>query len=128
MRLRWIDNYAGTWADDEGRTLIITPRDETTADVTLLVDGRPMLRSWAGNSPAERLRASYSPGYGPDLEIDLGRPGFALSVNYEFDDPLASDEHESLSVGISRYETDAEADEFIPLFGSLGRYRKTAAK
>lgn len=128
MRLRWIENYAGTWADDEGRTLIITPRGETTADVTLLVNGRPMLRPWAGDSPAERLRGSYSPSYGPNLEIDLGRPGFALSVNYEFDGPLASDERESLSVGISRYEIDTMADEFIPLFGSLGRYRKTPAE
>jgi hypothetical protein len=124
VTLNWIDNYAGTWADDEGRTLIITPLDEETADVALLVDGRPMLRSWAGNTPAERLRGSYNEEDGPELEIDLGRPGFSLIVNYEFEHLLASGEVESLSVGISRSETDTKADEFIPLFGSLGRYEK----
>ena len=89
MTLRWIDNYAGTWADDEGRTLVITPRGETTAEVTLLVDGRPMPRPWCANKPAEGLRGTYRPGSGPDLDIELGRPGFSLNVNYESDDPVA---------------------------------------
>ena len=125
MRLRWIDNYAGTWRDDEGRILIIRPRGETTAEVTLLVDGRAMLRPWCGNKPAEGLRATYSPGHGPGLDIDLGRPGFSLNVNYESDDPVAPDERESLSVGVSRYESDTEAEAFVQLFGKLGRYRRT---
>jgi hypothetical protein len=125
MKLRWIDNYAGTWEDGEGRTLIITPRSETTAEVTLLADGRPMLRPWCGNKPAEGLRARYNPGHGPGLDIDLGRPGFSLNVNYESDDPMAPDQPESLSVGVSRYESDTEADAYVELFGKLGRYRRT---
>lgn len=125
MRPRWIDNYAGAWGDDEGRTLIITPCGETTADVTLLVEGRPMLRPWCGNKPAEGLRATYSPGCGPDLDINLGRPGFSLNVNYEANDPMAPDEPESLSVGVSRYESDTGAEAFVRLFGKLGRYRRT---
>jgi hypothetical protein len=126
MKLRWIDNYAGTWSDDEGRTLVITPRGETTAEVTLLVDGRPMLRPWCGDKPAVGLRGSYRPGSGPDLDIELGRPGFSLNVNYESDDPMAPEEPESLSVGVSRYETDEAAEQFVRLFGKLGRYRRAS--
>lgn len=128
MRLRWIDNYAGTWADDEGRTLIIAPRSETIADVTLLVNGRPMPRPWCANKPAEGLRGTYRPGSGPDLDIELGRPGFSLNVNYESNDPMAPDEPESLSVGVSRYASDAAAEGFVQLFGKLGRYRKLGAQ
>ena len=128
MRLRWIENYAGTWSNDEGMTLVITPRGETIAKVTLLVDGRPMLRPWCGNKPAEGLRGTYRPCSGPDLNIELGRPGFSLNVNYESDDPMAPDEPESLSVGVSRYETDGSAEEFMKLIGKLGRYRRTSAQ
>lgn len=84
MKLQWIDNYAGTRVDDEGRTIVITPRSDTTADVTLLVDGQPMLRPWCNNEPAEGLRATYCPADGPGLEIELGRMGFSLNVNYEY--------------------------------------------
>lgn len=128
MKLRWVDNYAGTWSDDEGRTRVITPRGESTAEVTLLVNGRPMLRPWCGNKPAEGLGGTYRPGSGPDLDIVLGRPGFSLNVNYEADDPMAPDEPESLSVGVSRYESAAAAEKFVRLFGKLGRYRRPAAQ
>jgi len=124
MKIRWIDNYAGTWEDDEGRTLIITPRGETIADVTLLVDGRPMLRPWCRNKPAEGLRATYSPADGPGLDIELGRPGFSLDVNYEFVDPILPEEAESLSAGVSRYESDTQVEAFVRLFGKLERYRR----
>lgn len=82
MKLRWIDNYAGTWTDDDGRTLSITPCGESTAAVTLLVNGQPMLRPWCGNKPTERLRGTYRSGSGPELDVELGRAGFSLKVNY----------------------------------------------
>ena len=124
MKIRWIDNYAGTWSDDEGRTLIITPRSDTTADVTLLVDGQPMFRPWCSNKPAENLRANYNPADGPGLDIELGRPGFSLNVNYEFVYPNLPKEPESLSVDVSRYESDAVAEAFVRLFGKLERYKR----
>jgi hypothetical protein len=62
------------------------------------------------------------------LDIELGRPGFSLNVNYESDDPMAPDEPESLSVGVSRYESDGAAEEFMKLFGKLGRYRRTSGQ
>ncbi len=125
MKLKWIDNYAGTWTDDEGRTLEIKARSETKCEATLLVNGRPMLRPWCGNSPAEGLIGTYSPRSGPDLDIDLGRPGFSLNLNYEPGETVAPDEPESLSVGVSRYESDSVAERYVRLFGKLGRYRKT---
>jgi hypothetical protein len=124
MKIRWIDNYAGTWGDGESRTLIITPRSDTTADVTLLVDGQPMFRPWCGNKPAKGLRATYSPADGPGLDIELGRPGFFLNVNYEFVDPNLPKELESLSVDVSRYESDAVAEAFVRQFGKLERYKR----
>ena len=127
MKSTWIENYAGRWRDDEGRTLIITIRDEETASVTLLLQGTAMARPWYGGKPARGLPAKYSPAEGPDLEIDLGRPGFSLSINYEYPDPMHPD-GESLSIGISRYESDAEADRFIGLFGKLGRYKRSDAE
>ena len=128
MRFPWIENYAGTWLDDEGRALIITTCDDESATVDLLVDRVPMIRPWCDNRPAERLHAKYTPIDGPDLDIDLGRPGFSLNVNYESADPTAPDEPESLSVGVSRYESDAEAEKFSKLFGRLGRYRRADAE
>jgi len=124
MKLRWIDNYAGIWNDDEGRTLVITPRSDTTADVTLLVDGQLMLRPWCKNKPAEGLRATYSPADGPGLEIELGRAGFSLNVNYEFCGPNFSEESESLSVDVSRYQSDTLTEAFVRLFGKLERYKR----
>jgi hypothetical protein len=128
MKLRWIDSYAGTWDDDEGRTIVITPRSDTTADVTLLVDRQPLLRPWCKNKPAEGLRATYSPADGPGLEIELGRPGFSLSVNYEFDGPNFAEGPESLSVDISRFESDTLVEAFVRLFGKLGRYKRIDLK
>lgn len=128
MKLRWIDNYAGTWDDDEGRTLVITPRSDTTADVTLLVDGQPLLRPWCKNKPAEGLRASYSPADGPGLEIELGRPGFSLSVNYEFDGPNLRRGTRKPFCDISRFESDTLVEAFVQLFGKLGRYKRIDLK
>ena len=128
MKIRWIDNYAGIWGDDEGRTLIITPRSDTTADVTLLVDEQPMFRPWCRNKPTKGLRATYSPADGPGLGIELGRPGFSLNVNYEFVDPNLPKELESLSVDISRYESDAVAEAFVRQFGKLERYKRIDPK
>jgi len=124
MKIRWIDNYAGTWGDDEGRTLIITPRSDTTADVTLLVDRQPMFRPWGRNKQTKGLRATYNPADGPGLDIELGRPGFSLNVNYEFVDPNLPKELESLSVDVSRYESDAVAEAFVRQFGKLERYKR----
>jgi hypothetical protein len=126
MRLSWIQNYVGSWHDDEGRTLVIAACDDEHATVDLLVNGKPMLRPWCRGKPALRLTARYSPIDGPDLDIDLGRPGFSLNVNYEFPDP--PHEPEGLSVGVSSYESDAKAQEFTKLFGKLGRYKRETAE
>ena len=124
MKFPWIENYAGKWLDDEGRTLIITTHNDKNATVDLLIHGIPMIRPWCGNAPAEGLSARYNPAVGSDLDVELGRPGFSLNLNYEFDGSMTLEEPESLSVGISSYQSDTEAEQFIKLFGRLGRYRR----
>jgi hypothetical protein len=52
-------------------SIVITPCSDTTADVTLLVDGQPLLRPWCKNKPAEGLSATYSPADGPGLMPDF---------------------------------------------------------
>jgi hypothetical protein len=121
MRTLWIENYAGTWDDEEGRTLLITIHDDQHAIVDLLVDGIPMLRPWCDDAPALGLPARYRPGSGPGLDIDLGRAGFCLGVNYEVSAP--PDPPESLSVSLSRSQSDVWVEQFIQMFGKLGRYR-----
>ena len=126
MKDQWIDNYAGRWHDDDRRTLVISTLDEEQASVDILLNGELMLRPWCNNAPASGLVARYSPMDGPSLNIDLGRPGFSLNVNYEFDEH--PHEPESLSVGVSTYEDDVEADGYIILFGKLGRYKRETAE
>ncbi len=126
MRFPWIENYAGRWSDDEGRTLVIVTRDDEHATVDILADGKPMPRPWRDQEPAIGLPARYSPVDGPEVDIDLGRPGYSLIVNYEFPEP--PNEAESLSVGVSSYESDTEVKTFNKVFGKLGRYRRENAE
>lgn len=122
MKLSWIENYAGTWQDDESRTLIITIRDDQNATVDILIYGVPMIRPWCEDEPAQGLPARYNPAEGPGLDVDLGRPGFSLNLNYESGHVMTPDEPESLSVGISRYRSDTEVEQYFRLFGKMGRY------
>jgi hypothetical protein len=127
MRASWIENYAGTWRDAEGRTLVITVRDEENARVTLLAGGDILARPWCGGKPAVDLPAKCRPAEGPDLEIALGRHGFSLCVNYE--SPGQEDDvQESLSVAICQFEADTESSRYARLFGKLGRYRRPEAE
>lgn len=124
MKYPWIKNYAGTWQNEEGKTLVIRIQDDENAAVDLLTHGSPMIRPWCGDKPAVGMSAKYDSFEGPDIEVDLGRPGFSLSLNYELDDMIIPAEFESLSIGISMYESDKKAKQFSKLFGNLGRYRR----
>jgi hypothetical protein len=128
MKFRWIGNYVGTQSDDEGRNPQIRARSETKVDVTFLVDGLPMLRPSCRNKPAEGLIGARSPRYGPDLDIDLGRPGLSPNVSYEPGDSPDPNEPERLSVGVCRFQSGAEAEKFIRLFGKTGSYRRIDPK
>jgi hypothetical protein len=128
MKYLWIENYAGTWEDPTGRTLVIKVTDEHQATVSLFVSGEPMARPWCGNLPASDLLAEYSPPDGPGLEVNLGRPGLSLELNYEFPESWAPDEGETLSVGFSRYEEDTAADAYVDLFLPLERYSRRDAE
>jgi len=96
--------------------------------VDLLIHSSAMIRPWCGGKPAEKMPAKYDSLKGPDIDVDLGRPGFSLSLNYEFDVMISPGESESLSIGVSKYESDREAEQFSKLFGNLGRYRRVNAE
>ena len=127
MKSPWIENYAGTWQDGEGRTLIITTQNDVNATVDILLHGTPMTRPWCAYKPALGLFARYSPAEGPDLDIDLGRPGFSLNLNYESDNQMTPDNPEYLAVGVSRYENDEEVELYKKLFGKLKCYKRVNA-
>jgi hypothetical protein len=127
MKSPWIENYVGTWQDGEGRTLIITIHNDMNAKVDILLHGTPMLRPWCAGKPALGLLAKYSPAEGPDLDINLGRPGFSLNLNYESDIQMTPDNLEYLSVGVSRYEDDEEVELYKKLFGKLQCYKRANA-
>ena len=93
MKFPWIKNYAGTWQNEEGKTLVIRIQDDENATVDLLIHGSPMIRPQCGGKPAEGMPANYDSLKG--LDVDLGRPGFSLSLNYEFDDMITPGESES---------------------------------
>jgi hypothetical protein len=118
MKLPWIENYAGTWHDEEDRTLIIKTLDDENATADLLIQGTHIIMPWCGNKPAKGMPARYRPSYGPDLNVELGRPGFSLNLNYVSGNEMTINEHERLSVGVSRYASDKDADQFGKLFGS----------
>ena len=124
MKETWIENYNGTWQDAEGRRLIIKSQDDENAVVDLLIHGIPMVRPWCADKPAIGIRATYSPIEGPGLDIELGRPGFELNLNFEYMDPMNPNAPEELSVSISWHQSDKEAEQFIKIFGKLGRYRR----
>ena len=44
MKYPWITNYAGTWQNEEGKTLVIRIQDDENATVDLLIHGSPMIR------------------------------------------------------------------------------------
>jgi hypothetical protein len=44
MKYPWIKNYAGTWQNEEGKTLVIRIQDDENATVDLLIHGSPMIR------------------------------------------------------------------------------------
>jgi hypothetical protein len=43
-------------------------------------------------------------------------------------DPMNPNAPEELSISISRYQSDNEAEQFIKMFGKLGRYRRSGAE
>ena len=124
MELPWIENYAGKWQDGEGRTIVITTQNDENAKVDILLHGSPIIRPWCSDKPASRLLANYFPAEGPELNVDLGRPGFSLNLAYVFDDHKTPDNPEYLSVGVSRHQDDEEAKHYIKLFGKLESYKR----
>ncbi len=115
MYSSWIENYRGKWKNDEGFTIVIRPIDEKSASVDIILNGQPMRRPWCGNAPSNNLSALYRDDEGLGLEIDLGRDGFALFLDYESAGTIYGSE--CIVAGISWLEADREAEQWTSLFG-----------
>ena len=115
MRSPWIENYRGRWENREGSLLTIRPINEDSASVDISVDGRPVRRPWCKDTTASNLNALYRGEEGLGLEVDLGRDGFALFLDYECAGGFY--ERECLTASISRLEDDQEAKQWLSHIG-----------
>ena len=115
MKTPWIENYRGQWANSKGFEIVIRPLDEKMASVDISFNEHSILRPWSEDSPCENLNAVYREDDGLGLEVDLGRDGFSLFLDYE----CAGDifERARITAGLSRYEDDQDAERWTSLFG-----------
>lgn len=121
MRTPWIENYRGKWENSEGFLLTIRPINEDSASVDIAVDGSPVRRPWCKDAAASHLNAVYREDEGLGLEVDLGRDGFALFLNYECAGGFH--ERECLTASISRFEDDQEAGQWLTRIGIATYFR-----
>ena len=122
MMTPWIENYRGEWANSEGFEIVIRPIDEERASVDISVNDHPILRPWCADSPCENLHAVYREDLGGGLEVDLGRDGFSLFLDYECAGSMV--ERECITVGLSRYEDDQDAGRWTSFFGLKTYFRR----
>ena len=122
----WIENYRGEWENSEGFVIAIRPIDERTALVDLSFNGRAILRPWCGDSPSENLNGLYREGEGGGLEVTLGRDGFSLVLDYESAGFMY--DREIVTAGVSRYEDDEDAEEWVSLLGLETYFRREPKK
>ena len=110
-----IEDYRGKWKNRDGFLLTIRPIDEDSASVDISVDGCPVRRPWCKDTAASNLNALYRGEEGLGLEINLGRDGFSLFLDYECADGFH--EKECLTASISRLEDDQEAKQWLTHIG-----------
>ena len=115
MGAPWIKNYEGEWENSEGFLIVVRLIDEDSASVDIALNGKIILRPWCENLPAFDLSAVYREGDGLGLEVDLGRDGFSLFLDCESAGGICDDE--TLAAGISRLESDQEAERWTSLIG-----------
>ncbi len=115
MRSPWIENYQGEWKNGGGFLISIRIIDDKKASVDITQNGQPLQRPWCAHAPANNLNALYRGDEGMGLEIDLGRDGFALFLDYECEGTFY--EKECLTAGVSRLEVDQEAEQWTSFIG-----------
>ena len=126
MKTPWIENYRGEWANSEGFVIVIRPLDEKRASVDISFNEQPILRPWSEDSPCENLNAVYREDDGLGLEVGLGRDGFSLFLDYE--SAGVTSEREWISSGLSRYESDQDAERWTSFFGLEAYFRREPNK
>ncbi len=126
MSLPWIENYRGQWVNRTGFEIVIRPLDEKAASVDISVHGHPILRPWSTNSPCENLNGVYREDGGLGLEVNLGRDGFSLFLDYECPGDLF--EVECITAGLSRRADDQDAEKWMSSFGFDTYFRREPRK
>lgn len=126
MKTPWIENYRGEWLNSKSFKIVIRPIDEKTASVDISYNEVPIIRPWRGDSPCKNLNAVYRAEEGLGLEVDLGRDGFSLFLDYQYEDDFF--ERESIAIGLSRYEDDQDADRWATYFGLEPYFRREPSK
>jgi hypothetical protein len=128
MNYSWINNFSGIWNNNEDQTLIITPYDDENATVDLLIFERPLSRSWCQGKPTINMHGLYNPEKGPSLDVDLGRPGFLLELNFAHKGLMGPNTPDEISVGVSWHVSDKDAANFQKYLGKLGSFKKINAE
>ena len=126
MSIPWIENYRGQWVNRTGFEIVIRPLDEKAASVDISLHGHPILRPWSANSPCENLNGVYREDDGLGLEVNVGRDGFSLVLDYECPGDLF--EVECITAGLSRYQHDQDAERWMSAFGLEAYFRREPDK
>ena len=126
MSTPWIENYRGQWVNSKGFEIVIRPLDEKRASVDISLNEHPILRPWCADSPCEDLNAVYREDDGLGLEVCLGRDGFSLFLDYECMGDIF--DRECISAGLSRYESDQDAERWTSFFGLETYFRREPNK
>ena len=126
MSLPWIENYRGEWTNSAGFEIVIRPIDEKRASVDISLNNHPILRPWCADSPCENLNAVYREEDGLGLEVNLGRDGFSLFLDYEC--PFISSERECITASLSRYEDDHVVEQWMSFINLDTYYQREPSR
>jgi len=121
MKYPWIKNYEGSWENGEGLALSINVLNDKKAIVDIFLNDKLFKLAWNNDEPAKKLDACLDPDDGGALIVSLDRPGLEMHLSYEHIDQMNQVVNE-LSVGVSYYASDNEAEKYIQLFGKLLRF------
>ena len=123
-----IDNYLGEWEDERGNRLSIRKVDDETALVSFLAaaSGEPLLRAWHHDEPSVDMLASYDPDVGPELVVELGKPGAGFTLHLDFEPAYVLDARgrDALIPALGRCEEDTFLDQYYPFFDPLAHYTR----
>ena len=128
----YINKFFGEWQDEEGNRLIIRIINDRTAAISFFSgnDKKPILRPWFEDKPSTDMVGKYYPEEGPELVVELWKPGkkFSLHLSFSIDIEFSKEIYDSIVPAINRYEDDDFLDQYYSLFGPLKQFAKNDAE